>query len=151
MTNYQKLLADSNALLDPNDEIITTYANSTALIKSYLDDISWVGFYIMKENSLYLGPFQGHVACTNIKLGHGVCGESAQTLKVLNVKDVSNIKNYIACSNETKSEIVLPIIKNAKCIAVLDIDSNSSNRFDEIDESYLQKLVEIIQKNNYLF
>jgi GAF domain-containing protein len=140
--NYDILLTNLEYFLSKDDHNITTYANLSAYLDYFLDDINWVGFYLFDGNELYLGPFQGLVACTKIKLGVGVCGTSAQTRKTVVVEDVHQFEGHIACDSNSNSEIVVPIIKNGELIGVLDIDSPIKNRFDHIDQLYLEEVIE---------
>ncbi len=144
--NNENFINDLKSILDKNDEVITTLSNSVAIIKYYLKDISWVGFYIRKDNYLYLGPFQGQPACTKIMFGKGVCGESFKLKETILVSDVTKHANHIFCDENTKSEIVLPIIKNNEVYAVLDIDSYMLDRFKEADKDTLALAVKIIEE-----
>ncbi|CAI5760735.1 unnamed protein product [Candida verbasci] len=111
--------------------------------------VNWSGFYLLNtknENELVLGPFQGKVACQVIKIGSGVCGTAAETKKTQLVPDVEKYPTHIACDSETKSEIVVPIIKDGKCVGVIDLDCLELNGFDEVDQKYLEKLAELITK-----
>lgn len=146
------------AMIDEKDWYITNLSNIAACLWEQLPDVSWVGFYLMNdtvgadngaERELILGPFQGKVACTHIKLGRGVCGVSAAENKTLIVPDVSQFAGYIACDSEAKSEIVVPLCdKKGKVIGVLDIDSNTMNRFSEANEESadLEKCAEAIAR-----
>ena len=107
---------------------------------------NWVGFYLMENNELVLGPFQGKVACTKIAIGKGVCGTAVAELKTQRVKDVHEFPGHIACDSASNSEIVIPLMKDNTCIGVLDIDSPITNRYDEIDELYLTKFAEMLCK-----
>jgi GAF domain-containing protein len=139
--NYIILLANLSYFLDKNDHRTTTLSNMSAYLNYFLDDINWVGFYLFDGSKLYLGPFQGLPACTIINLGSGVCGNSAQDQKTYVVKDVNQFPGHIACDGASNSEIVLPIILNDTLFGVLDIDSPSFSRFDEIDQLYLEKVL----------
>ena len=144
---YDELLKQANALLEPNEPVITALANLSALIYSSLDYVSWCGFYIAKAKRLWLGPFQGNVACEFIDFGSGVCGASAKEHKTIVVKNVHEFPGHIACDSKTNSEIVVPILVNEKVFGVLDLDSYDFSAFDETDEFYLKKIVEILKKN----
>ena len=109
-----------------------------------MEDINWCGFYIVKEDTLYLGPFQGEVACTTIKKGKGVCGTSLEKEATIIVPNVNEFKGHIACSSKSKSEIVVPIKKNNKVVALIDIDSPSFNRFSEKDKEMLEKISNVL-------
>lgn len=139
--NYEILLTHLEYFLSSDDHLITTYSNLSAYLNYFLDNINWVGFYLYDGNELYLGPFQGLAACTKIKLGSGVCGTSAEQRKTLIVKDVHSFEGHIACDANSNSEIVVPIIKNNQLLGVLDIDSPIKNRFDEIDQTYLEEVI----------
>jgi len=132
------------ALLEGINDEIAILANSTAFIYEYIEDVNWVGFYINKNNKLILGPFQGRPACVYIDMGKGACGTSAVKQEVVILGDVRLVENYIACHEETNSEIVIPIIINNKTYAVLDIDSLSKNRFDEKTKLLLLELSTVI-------
>ena len=139
--NYELLLSNLEFFLTKEDKFITSLSNLSALLNYFLDDINWVGFYLYDGEVLYLGPFQGLPACTIIKLGSGACGTSAKNKESLIVDDVNKFKGHIACDCASNSEIVIPIIKDDLLIGVLDIDSPSFKRFDQIDRSYLEKVI----------
>ena len=143
---YLLLSKQIKNLLSKNDNIITNLANFSATLKQSFDKISWIGFYIYDGEKLYLGPFQGKVACTEIKIGNGVCGTSALKRETIIVPDVNQFPGHIACDVESKSEIVVPIIKDKKLFGVLDIDSNEFNSFDEIDKKYLEEIINFLSK-----
>ncbi len=140
--NYEILLTNLNHLLSKKDEHITTYANLSALLNYFLDDINWVGFYLYKDNELHLGPFQGLPACTKISLGNGVCGTAASKKETVIVEDVDQFEGHIACDANSKSEIVVPIVRHHRLIGVLDIDSPTVKRFNHKDQLYLEKVIE---------
>ncbi len=140
---YQSLLPQIKALIEGEDDVIANLANVSAALKEYFDFL-WVGFYLVKDENLVLGPFQGPIACTRIARGKGVCGQSWEKNQVLIVDDVDLFPGHIACSSSSKSEIVIPISRNGKVIAVLDIDSEHLAFFNEIDQKYLQELVEFL-------
>ena len=146
MTNYDELLEVFPSILI-NDYDITTLSNSSALLNMYLEDINWVGFYLLKNNQLILGPFQGKVACTNIKIGHGVCGTCIQEEKTILVPNVHEFKGHIACDSASNSEICIPIYANNRLYGLLDIDSPILNRFNDIDKINLEKLCKMINEN----
>lgn len=143
---YNYLNMKLTGLICEEPDWLANLANASALLWQLLDDINWAGFYLYKNDELILGPFQGKVACTHIKLGKGVCGTAAETRTTQLVKDVHEFPGHIACDSASNSEIVVPIIKDDKLIGVLDIDSPILNRFDEIDQKYLEKFVSIIIK-----
>lgn len=138
---YQSLLPQIEALLKGETDIIANMANVCAALKYGLS-VFWVGFYIVKNDELVLGPFQGPVACTRIKKGKGVCGTSWQNNEVLIVDDVDVFPGHIACSSLSKSEIVLPVYNSKnEIVAVLDLDSEHYKTFDKTDELYLTKIL----------
>ena len=139
--NYEILLSNLDFYIIKGDNLITNLSNLSALLNYFLDDINWVGFYLYDGEKLYLGPFQGLPACTLIALGNGVCGTSAMNRETLVVNDVHQFKNHIGCDSASNSEIVVPIIKNNELIGVLDIDSPSFSRFNDIDKLYLEKVM----------
>ncbi|MBM3402527.1 MAG: GAF domain-containing protein [Bacteroidetes bacterium] len=140
---YLSLLPQISALIaDENDEI-ANMANVCAALKEQFN-FFWVGFYLVKNGELVLGPFQGPVACTRIKPGRGVCGSSWEQKKILIVPDVEAFPGHISCNSASKSEIVLPILKNGNVIGVLDVDSNELDSFDEFDAIYLNQIINLI-------
>ena len=140
---YQEILPQLEALIKSETDLIANLANITAVLKTAMK-FFWVGFYLLKDNELVLGPFQGPVACTRIALDKGVCGASFSQGETIIVKDVDSFPGHIACSSESKSEIVLPIFKGKNPVMVLDIDSNKLSDFDETDKRYLEQLANII-------
>lgn len=134
------------SLIQCNHEMITILSNTSAFIKQNYQDISWAGFYLLKDNELILGPFQGKVACTNIPLNKGVCGTSAYLRETIVVENVHLFKGHIACDSESNSEIVVPIIKNNELFGVLDLDSTSIERFTDTDKIIFEDLVSILVK-----
>lgn len=141
---YQLLTKQVKSLLDKNDNILSNLSNFTAALNQTFDKISWVGFYLYDGNELYLGPFQGKVACTRIKLGKGVCGTSAEKKQTIIVPDVDKFPGHIACDVESRSEIVVPIIKDDLLYGVLDLDSARLNAFDETDKVYLEEMIDYL-------
>lgn len=141
---YQSLIPQISALLRGETDPIANMANVCAALKEQFGFL-WVGFYLIKNNELVLGPFQGPVACTRIAKGKGVCGSAWDHSKTLIVPDVDNFPGHIACSSASKSEIVLPIARNGKIIGVLDVDSMELDDFDEIDERYLSEVLNLIK------
>ena len=139
--NYEILLKNLNYYLLKEDNLTTNLANLSAYLNYFLDDINWVGFYLYNGKHLYLGPFQGLPACTKINLGKGVCGIAAKSLNTVIVDDTSKFSTHIVCDSSSNSEIVIPIVKNAKLLGVLDIDSESFSRFDNDDKLYLEKVI----------
>ena len=141
---YTELIPQIEALVSVEDDLVANLANVAAALKEVFG-FFWVGFYIVKDDELVLGPFQGPIACTRIAKGKGVCGTAWAEQKTMIVPDVDQFPGHIACSSESKSEIVVPVVKNNHVVAVLDIDSNQLNDFSEIDEKYLNKLSHIIE------
>ena len=132
------------ALTEHEHDLIANLSNISACLNQHLDKINWVGFYIVKEGELVLGPFQGKPACIRIPFGKGVCGTCVVERKIQRVADVHKFKGHIACDSESNSEIVLPIIKNNEVVAVLDIDSPIFDRFIEEDEKLLSEVADYI-------
>lgn len=143
-TQYQSLIPQIKALIDGETDLIANLANISAALKEQFK-FFWVGFYLVKNNELVLGPFQGPVACTRIQKGRGVCGKSWQDKATIIVSDVEKFSGHIACSSLSKSEIVVPMFKNGEVIGVLDVDSELLDQFDEVDKRYLEELVAIIK------
>ena len=141
---YQNLIPQIKSLLFGEPDLIANLANITAALKEQFGWF-WVGFYIVKEDELVLGPFQGPVACTRIKKGRGVCGSSWDKAATLIVPDVEKFPGHIACSSLSKSEIVLPVLKNGIVWGVLDVDSELLNQFDQIDQFYLEQILALIE------
>ena len=140
---YESLIPQIKGLLEGENDLIANLANSVAALKEQFGWL-WTGFYLVKDNELVLGPFQGPVACTRIKKGKGVCGSSWATEKTLIVPDVERFPGHIACSSLSKSEIVIPVIRNGKVVAVLDVDSEHLNHFDSTDQFYLEQIIQLI-------
>ncbi|MHB1688110.1 MAG: GAF domain-containing protein [Ignavibacteriaceae bacterium] len=136
---YILLFEQLKSLLDKNENIISNLANASAAIKQTFEKISWAGFYLFDGVKLYLGPFQGKVACTTIEIGKGVCGTSAKERRTVIVNDVNKFPGHIFCDADSKSEIVVPIIKKENLTGVFDLDSTSYNSFDETDKKYLEE------------
>ena len=145
--NYSLLNKQLSALLSGETNMIANLSNTSALLNVFLKDINWVGFYLLENNALVLGPFQGLPACIRIPLGKGVCGTAAQSAKTLIVDDVDQFPGHIACDAASKSEIVIPIFKDGKLIAVLDIDSPQKSRFSKEEAQYLEQFVKILEMN----
>jgi GAF domain-containing protein len=140
---YEALIPQIKGLLEGENDLIANLANVAAALKEQFNWL-WVGFYLVKNGELVLGPFQGPVACTRIKKGRGVCGSSWAQQKTLIVPDVEKFPGHIACSSASKSEIVIPIFSNNEVIAVLDADSKELNEYDAIDQTYLEQIVALI-------
>lgn len=137
---YKLLVKQIKSLLVKEDNVLSNLSNFTAALKQTFDFISWIGFYLFDGTKLYLGPFQGKIACTNIEIGKGVCGTSAQKLQAVIIENVDKFPGHIACDADSKSEIVIPILKDKKLFGVLDLDSYDYNSFDLIDKKYLEEL-----------
>lgn len=137
---YENLLPQIKSLVECENDEIANMANVSACLKDTFN-FWWVGFYRVIDNELVLGPFQGPLACTRIRKGKGVCGTAWQEAKTQIVPDVDAFPGHIACSSLTRSEIVVPIIRNDEVVAVLDIDSEKPANFDEVDKENLEKLV----------
>lgn len=142
--NYQLMLEYLPHTLSKNDHIISNLANMSALLNYFINGINWVGFYLEEDKELYLGPFQGNVACSKIIIGQGVCGTSYQNNETVVVEDVNAFPGHIACDAASQSEIVVPF-KTDRLSGVLDIDSPLINHFDAVDQAYLEKAVEILK------
>jgi len=140
---YESLLPQIKALLEGEPDLIANLANITGALKEQFNWL-WVGFYLVKNDELVLGPFQGPVACTRIRKGKGVCGTSWAKAQTLIVPDVERFPGHIACSSLSRSEIVVPIIRNNKVIGVLDVDSIEPDQYDNIDQDYLEQITELI-------
>ena len=143
---YEMMLPQLKALTDGVNNNTGALANAAALIHETMG-FFWTGFYLVKDNVLHLGPFQGPVACYTIPYGKGVCGTAWKEGKTLVVKDVEEFPGHIACSSLSRSEIVVPIFKADKIIGVLDIDSTETGTFDETDRDYLEKAMDILSRN----
>jgi L-methionine (R)-S-oxide reductase len=142
---YIEILPQIKNLIEGENDLIANLANVSAALK-YAMGFFWVGFYLVNDNELVLGPFQGPVACTRIKKGKGVCGTAWQKATTIIVPDVEKFEGHIACSSESKSEIVIPLFDGGKNVwAVLDVDSDKLNGFDEVDSFYLNELLKNIK------
>lgn len=136
------------AIIDKETPLISNLSNVSAVLNQ-LDNINWCGFYLVNNDTLYLGPFQGEVACTIIKRGKGVCGTCLEKEETIIVGNVNEFKGHIACSSKSKSEIVVPIKKNNKVVALIDIDSPVYNRFNESDKILLEEIANILSDLNF--
>jgi GAF domain-containing protein len=143
---YLELIPQIKGLLDGEPDLIANLANTAAALKEQFGWF-WVGFYLVKEDELVLGPFQGPVACTRITKGRGVCGSSWEQVKTLIVPDVEKFPGHIACSSLSKSEIVVPLLVNGTVVGVLDVDSSELDQFDQTDATYLEQIVELLKLN----
>lgn len=145
---YEQLSKQLDALLSGESNRYANLSNASALLNQFFDRINWVGFYMMdSEDELVLGPFQGLPACIRIPLGRGVCGTSAQNRETILVPDVNQFPGHIACDAASRSEIVVPLIKDGEVIGVLDIDSPEYDRFNEDDQKGLEQFVEVLVKH----
>ena len=142
---YNVLIPQIQALIEGESDVIANLSNIAAALKQTMN-FFWVGFYLVKNKELVLGPFQGPIACTRIAFGKGVCGASWKEKKIILVPDVEEFPGHIACSSDSKSEIVLPAFKNNEVALVLDVDSDRLNDFDETDEKYLGEVMRLIEK-----
>ncbi|MDE1234122.1 MULTISPECIES: GAF domain-containing protein [Vibrio] len=144
--HYQRLTKQALALLESETDLIANLSNLSALLNMELEDLNWVGFYLIKDGELVLGPFQGQPACVRIPLGRGVCGTAAASNTVQRIYDVHAFEGHIACDAASNSELVIPFSINGNVAGVLDIDSPSIGRFSEIDEKGLTELMVEIEK-----
>lgn len=140
---YESLFPQIQGLLEGENDLIANLANVGAALKEQFGWF-WVGFYLVKKDELVLGPFQGPVACTRIRKGKGVCGTSWEKKQTVIVPDVEAFPGHIACSSLSKSEIVVPVIRNNEVLAVLDVDSEQLNQFDETDQHHLEKIIALV-------
>ena len=144
---YKQLSVQLDALVSGEPNVYANLSNASALLNQFFDRINWVGFYLMDGEELVLGPFQGLPACIRIPLGRGVCGTVAQSKEGLVVPDVNAFPGHIACDAASRSEIVVPLIKNGEVFGVLDIDSPELNRFTEEDLTGLMQLAAVLMKH----
>ncbi len=140
---YESLIPQIKALVEGENDLVANLANIAAALKEQFGWF-WVGFYWVKNEELVLGPFQGPVACTRIRKGRGVCGSSWAEARTLIVPDVEKFPGHIACSSLSKSEIVVPIIRNGEVLGVLDVDASELDQFDETDKLYLEQIVALV-------
>ncbi|MEO9966012.1 MAG: GAF domain-containing protein [Reichenbachiella sp.] len=141
---YESLIPQIEALISSESDLVANLANIAAVLKEGMG-FFWVGFYLVKGDELVLGPFQGPIACTRIRKGKGVCGTSWADQSIMVVDDVDKFPGHIACSSASKSEIVLPAIKNGEVQLILDVDSDQLADFDHVDKVQLEKLMKIIE------
>lgn len=142
---YRGLLPQIEALVTGEPDLTANLANIASALK-YGMDFFWVGFYLVKDDELVLGPFQGPIACTRIRMGKGVCGTSWEKAETIVVEDVDAFPGHIACSSDSRSEIVLPAFKEGKVALILDVDSDQLSDFDETDKEYLEQLMRVVEK-----
>ncbi|MEQ6961149.1 GAF domain-containing protein [Staphylococcus arlettae] len=145
-TNYDLLQKQVASLIEDESNMIAILSNVSALLNDSIDQINWIGFYLIEDNELILGPFQGHPACVHIAIGKGVCGTAVAQDKTQLVEDVNAFPGHIACDANSKSEIVVPIHKDNNVIGVLDIDAPITNRFNNEDKQGLEAIVKIIEQ-----
>ena len=143
---YETLLPQIRSLVGDEPDLIANLANICAVLKYSMKGFFWVGFYFRHDDELVLGPFQGPLACTRIKIPNGVCGTAVSERRIIIVDDVNQFPGHIACSTDSKSEIVVPIYKNNEAAGVLDVDSDSFVNFDETDMLYLKQVGEIVSE-----
>jgi GAF domain-containing protein len=143
---YEELLPQISALLADESDLIANLANVSAALKTAFSHYSWVGFYLLKNDELVLGPFQGKVACVRIALGKGVCGTAAMRRETVVVQDVTEFPGHIACDSDSRSEIVVPMVRGMYLCGVIDVDSYERDSFDETDRTYLEKIAEIVSE-----
>ena len=146
-TSYELLAKQAEELIADNKFFISALSNISALLNQALEEVNWVGFYLRKEDTLYLGPFQGEVACVEIPKDRGVCGSALIRSETILVKNVHDFPGHIACDSTTNSEIVVPIKFAGEVVAVLDLDSREFERFDMEDQKGLEKVVKVIEKH----
>ena len=144
---YNQLSKQLDALLEGENNLIANLSNASALLNTFLKEINWVGFYLMNQGELVLGPFQGLPACVRIPVGRGVCGTTVAKEQTMVVDDVHAFPGHIACDAASKSEIVIPLIKNGVVLGVLDIDSPIEARFTSEDKDGLEKFVDVLLKH----
>jgi L-methionine (R)-S-oxide reductase len=142
---YQTLLPQLEALITGEPDLIANLANVAAALKQGMN-FFWVGFYLVKDNQLVLGPFQGPIACTRINYGKGVCGTAWKEKRTIIVPNVDEFPGHIACSSASRSEIVLPAFKSGEVFLVLDVDSDKLNDFDTVDENALSQIMRLIEQ-----
>ena len=143
--NYKLMVRTVKAFLDGEPNVIANLSNTSAIINEYVKNINWVGFYLMENGELVLGPFQGKPACIRIPVGRGVCGRAAERKETIIVENVHQFPGHIACDAASNSEIVIPMMKNGEIFGVLDIDSPELGRFTELEKKYLEEVVAIIE------
>jgi len=143
---YKILVPQIRSLIEGETNLTTNLAQICAALKYSMDGFFWVGFYLRRGDELILGPFQGPIACSRIKIPNGVCGAAAERKETIMIPDVNQFPGHIACSTLSKSEIVTPIFNNTEVIGVLDIDSDVYDNFDEIDKIYLEQISAIVSQ-----
>ncbi len=143
--DYISLLKSYKALIEKEDDFIALLSNTSAFIYNTVSDLNWAGFYLVKDNELVLGPFQGKPACTRIKYGDGVCGTALKERETMVVENVHEFQGHIACDSASNSEIVVPVFKDGKVIGVLDIDSPLFSRFKDDEKQFFEELVWVLE------
>jgi len=146
---YQSLTSQLAALTAGEPDIIANLANISAVLFDQIENLNWLGFYVMKQGELVLGPFQGKVACVRIPVGQGVCGTAVATGEIQRVENVHDFAGHIACDSASESELVLPIKHHGKVVAVLDIDSPSQGRFSELDQQGMSLMLPLLESLNW--
>ena len=148
MIKEKMFIKQIKAIINEEAPLISNLSNISRILFEKINGVSWSGFYLYsnEKEMLYLGPYQGPLACTTIEMNKGVCGVSAYLKKTINVPDVHAFPGHIACSSLTNSEIVVPIIKDGEVCGVIDLDSNEFNNFDEQDQNFLEEVAEIISQ-----
>ena len=146
---YSQLGTQLRSLLEDERDFIANAANFSSLLYHTLSDVNWVGFYLLKNNELVLGPFQGQPACVRIAIGKGVCGTAAELRQTVVVENVHEFPGHIACDSASNSEIVVPLINEGKLVGVLDLDSPSLSRFDDEDAEGLNELASIFLRSSH--
>ena len=149
MTDYKLLTEQMKAIAEDEKWFVPVMSNASAILYDNMEDLNWAGFYIMRDGALVLGPFQGKVACINIPVGKGVCGTAVAKDETMLVEDVHQFPGHIACDSASNSEIVVPIHKDGKVVAVLDIDSPKLARFNQDDKAGLEEFVKAIEEVIY--
>ncbi|MBK5142170.1 GAF domain-containing protein [Budviciaceae bacterium BWR-B9] len=144
---YTELHRDLAALIAGEPDLIATFANTSALLFERLEAVNWAGFYLLQDDVLVLGPFQGKIACTRIPVGRGVCGTAVKENQIQRIDDVHQFEGHIACDSASNAEIVLPVYQRNNIIAVLDIDSTVFGRFDSDDQQGLENIVALISQH----
>ena len=143
--NYKLMVNAVKAYIHGEPNVIANLSNISSILNEYVTDINWVGFYLMENDELVLGPFQGKPACIRIPVGRGVCGTTAKKGETIIVEDVHQFPGHIACDSASNSEIVIPIFKNDEVFGVLDVDSPEFNRFGKLEKKYLEEVVKIFE------
>ena len=145
--HYDLLIEQAKSLIEGSKKFISSFANVSALLFDELGDVNWVGFYLVEDNNLVLGPFQGKIACSFIPYGKGVCGTCLEKKQSIVVDDVHKFAGHIACDSRSNSEIAIPLFKHNDVFALLDIDSELFARFDNEDKAGLEKIVKVLEES----